>query len=106
MSNENPSPVLSLLGLARRAGRLSPGFDAAAESIKRGTAKVVLLAGDVSPRTAKKIEAAAVQSGVPVHRLAETMQQAGAANGKKSAGFLAVNDDGFARKLSALCAAQ
>ena len=35
MSNENPSPVLSLLGLARRAGRLSPGFDAAAESIKK-----------------------------------------------------------------------
>ena len=89
MSNENPSPVLSLLGLARRAGRLSPGFDAAAESIKKGTAKVVLLAGDV-----------------PVHRLAETMQQAGAAIGKKSAGVLAVNDDGFARKLSALCAAQ
>lgn len=47
-----------------------------------------------------------MQSGVPVHRLAETMQQAGAAIGKKSAGVLAVNDDGFARKLSALCAAQ
>lgn len=106
MSNDTPSPALSLLGLARRAGRLSPGFDAAAEAVKKGTARVILLAGDVSPRTAKKIEAAAVQSGVPVCRLAETMQQVGAAIGKKTAGVLAVNDDGFARKLSALCAAQ
>lgn len=106
MSNDGPSPVLPLLGLARRAGRLSPGFDAAEEAIQKGTARVILLAGDVSPRTAKKIEAAAARGCVPVCRLAETMQQVGAAIGRKAAGVLAVNDDGFARKLSALCAAQ
>lgn len=106
MSNHDSNPILSLLGLARRAGKLSPGFDAAEESLKKGIAKIVLLAGDVSLRTAQKVELTAAENGVPVYRLTATMQQVGIAIGKKSAGVLAVNDEGFARKLSALCAAE
>ena len=42
--------VLSLLGIARRAGRLSLGHDAVDEALKKREAKLILLARDVSAR--------------------------------------------------------
>lgn len=47
--------LLSLLGLARRGGKLSSGFDAVSNSIKRRKARLVLIASDISQKTQKEL---------------------------------------------------
>lgn len=93
--------VLSLLGIARRAGRLSLGHDAVQESIEKGEAKLVLLARDISPRTAEKVQDTAKRQGVPLIGMADTMDEIGMALGKRI-GVLSVNDQGFAKRLTEL----
>ena len=93
--------VLSLLGIARRAGRLSLGHDAVDEALKKREAKLILLARDVSARTAAHAQKAAEQAGTPWLTLADGMEEIGMALGKK-AGVIAVNDQGFAKRLTEL----
>ena len=47
--------LLSLLGLMRRAGKLSLGFDAAAESAESGESCMILTTADISPKTLKEL---------------------------------------------------
>lgn len=89
--------VTGLLGICRRAGKLAVGFDAAAGAVKKGTAKAVLLAEDVSPKTAKELRFLAAEPAVPVLSLSLSKEQTGAALGlMKPVGALAVTDTGFA----------
>ena len=66
--------ILNFLGIARRAGKLSLGFDAAEESVNKKKSKLLILACDVSERT------------------------------RKSVGIISVNDEGFAKRLEELFA--
>ena len=85
--------LLSLMGLCRRAGKLSVGHDAVFDAVRRGRARTVILTSDASPRHEKELEAASF-SGRTV-RTAFTMEQAGLALGKRSCLF-SVDDEGFA----------
>ena len=58
--------LLSFLGLARRAGKLCLGRDAAEESIRAAKAEALLLASDISERSARQIRRDAAEHGVPV----------------------------------------
>ena len=98
--------LLSLLGIARRAGRLSIGFDAAAESMKKGRSYLLLLADDISERTLGSIISKAEQSGTEILKINISMEQIGNALGKKMTGIISVNDSGFAEKLKALFSEQ
>lgn len=93
--------VLSLLGIARRAGRLSLGHDAVEEALKKREAKLIILARDVSERTATHTQKAAQQAEVPWIALTDGMEEIGIALGKKT-GVIAVNDQGFAKRLTEL----
>lgn len=95
--------VLSLLGLCRRAGRLQLGHDPAADSMRLGRARLVLVAADLSPRTARGILQLARETGTPAVQLAATLDSLGRAVGKRT-GVVAVEDRGFANKLKTLCA--
>lgn len=94
---------LHLLGIARRAGRLSLGNDAAVEALRKGRTRLILLASDLSPRTAGGVEFAANEEGVAAVRINATMDEISMALGKRT-GVVAVNDSGFAKKLLALSA--
>lgn len=89
---------LNLLGLARRAGKVSLGFDAAADAMRKQQAKVVVLADDLSERTLLAVRKNAEQNHVKTIVSAFPMQELGAAVGKLT-GIVSVNDEGFARKL-------
>ena len=39
--------LLSMLGIARRAGKIAMGFDAAAEAMHKGEARLLVLAADL-----------------------------------------------------------
>ncbi len=96
--------LLSMLGLARRAGRLSPGFDAAADAMKKRRACLLLLANDLSRRTFDAAVGLAVQNGVEYVRCSYDMQTLGKAIGRRMTGIISVDDGGFAKKLKAICA--
>ncbi len=99
---DNPK-LLSLLGMCRRAGKLSCGHDAAIGSIRSKSAKLCLLSSDSSQRLRKEIEREAVFEGrnIPVGTLFSTIDEIGWATGLKSA-VLTVNDEGFAKTMLSL----
>ncbi len=97
----NSDRLLSLLGLARRAGRLTMGNDAVIGSLEEGVSALVLFADDLSPRTAKSVELAAQNASVETVRIARTMDQISLALGKRC-GVVSINDAGFAKKAHTL----
>ena len=94
--------LLSLLGIARRAGRISLGFDAAVDSVHGGQCKLLLLANDLSERTKRAIVRTADDSKVKTVFLDIPMEELGASVGKLT-GIISVNDQGFADKMITLC---
>ncbi len=87
--------ALSLLGLARRAGKLEAGFDAVKEAARAGRAALLLAAADISPKTWKNLQYEADRAGCQAVRLEADMETLGRAC-KVRAGVLAVTDQGFA----------
>ncbi len=84
------------LGICRRSGHLIAGFDAAVDWIGKGRAVLVLLACDLSEKTAKEIRFRARDMAAPL-LLPCTMQELAAAIGaKKPVGVVAVDDSGLA----------
>ena len=52
----NNAKWLSMLGLARRAGKLAMGHDLALQSVRDGKAQLVLTARNASPRLVREFE--------------------------------------------------
>ena len=92
--------ITGLLGLCRRAGKLTIGFDATVAAVKKRTARLVLLSSDVSPKTAKELRFFAEEGGIPVRDLPLTKEACGRALGlQKAVGALGITDAGFAKTL-------
>lgn len=92
--------LLSLLGLMRRAGKLSLGFDAAAESVQSGESRLILTTADISPKTLKELNYK-INEAVSVLPLGCTQDVLGAAIGK-GVKIISINDQGFAQKAKLL----
>lgn len=92
---------MSLLGLANRARKLISGEELVVKEIRSGKAKLVLLAGDASSNTEKKISDKCNFYNVPIKRV-ENRSKLGQAIGKEERVAVAVLDEGFAQKLQTL----
>ena len=92
--------VLGMLSLCRRAGRLTAGMEAVLEAAGKGAAFLVLLAEDLSPRSAERLKGRLPQE-LPVVTLPCTMQTISRYTGKNS-GILAVCDENFAGGIRAM----
>ncbi len=94
---------LSMLGMARRAGKLSMGHDMAEKAIKTKKAKMLIFACDISPRLksefSKTLEK--YQSDICVASIEENISQLHNALGYK-AGVLTVDDENFAKRIKEL----
>lgn len=90
-------PVLSRLGLARKAGKLTVGFAASKEACVSGKAQLVVVASDISDKSFKEIK---YFSGgeIPVSRVTHTILEISHSVGIKC-GIVAVCDDGFAKAI-------
>lgn len=97
--------LLSFLGIARRAQKLSMGADAAQEAMQKGKTKLLLLASDLSERSERSARAAAQAASTPVLPAGVTMDEIAFSVGKRT-GILAVNDSGFAGKLRTMLGEQ
>ena len=96
------SKIAGLLGMSRRAGRLSIGFDAVCNELASGKAALLLLAADASAKTCKEIRFAVTKhtAAVPLCTLeADKQMLAQILGAQKPIGVCCVNDAGFAAAL-------
>lgn len=87
--------VLSLLGLAQRAGRLVSGNEAVERAVVRRQAKLVIISQDAAERTAQRMIRLAGEKRVPWVRWA-SKHELGAAIGRSDRAVVAIIDAGLA----------
>lgn len=92
--------ILSMIGLARGAGKLSMGNDMTGQSLQKGKAKCVLACEDISPRVVQKFENIIDQENmnVPILKTPFTMDEIQKAAGYR-AGIFTVDDENFAKRI-------
>lgn len=90
--------ALSLLGLCRKAGKLSLGHDACKASLNSGNASLCVICSDASERLNEEITALAEKAEVRIVDVSYTMLDIKNAVSFKAAVFT-VDDDGFAKTL-------
>jgi len=90
--------VFSLLGLARRAGRVASGTDATRRAIRQGEARLVLLAGDASSVQKDKVVKAIKQHPIP-HAVLGDRTTLGTAIGRAPVSAVAVTDESLAKRM-------
>ncbi len=88
--------ILSLLGFATKAGKLSFGFDMTSQAIKKKKCFLIVNACDVSAKTLKEIDYKALESGIKRITLEGVDIKALSAAVGKSCGIISVNEKGFA----------
>lgn len=91
-----PDKVLSYLGLAVRGRNLVSGEFQTEEAVKKGMARIVIVASDASDNTKKLFQNKCSYYEVPVYCYG-TKQTLGRAIGKDLRSSLAVTDDGLAQ---------
>lgn len=91
--------ILSLLGLCRKAHKLSLGYEAALNSVKKHTAELLIFTSDISANTESKLSKAANDYGAAHIKINRTQQQLGDAIGQYCV-VVCVNDANFAESLS------
>lgn len=96
--------LIGLLGMARRAGRLPIGFDAAVAAVTDGKSDTLLMASDGSPKTEKECRFTAEKHQASVIRLPLDKAALSAAIGTtKPVAVVAVADKGFAQAIRSYC---
>lgn len=95
--------ILSLLGMARRAGRLSCGHDAATEAIVKNKAKLCLCCEDASQRLKNEMAHSCRygNKNIPFIEAGYKTTELSKAIGFKAA-VITIDDEGFANKIRSL----
>ncbi len=90
------SKLLSLLGLARRAGKLTAGSSQIERELPSSTpAAIVLVAEDATSPTAKKLIQRCTTRRIKVFPVPCSMEEIGVAIGKHQIGYVMINDSSF-----------
>ncbi len=95
--------IFGMLGLARRAGKLSPGHDASFEAIQKGKAVACYICTDASDRLREEFQRTTTFGGraIPLIDIGLSKDDLYAATGIRAAVFT-VNEDGFVKKINEL----
>lgn len=94
-SAEKPAKVDSYLGFAARARKIVSGSDTCSISMKKGSAKLVIVAADAAENTKEKLQLEASRSGVPF-RIYGNGDHLSKMTGKSGRTVFAVTDEHFA----------
>ena len=93
--------LLSALSLCRKAGRLTLGMDVCQQAAQDGTARLMLTASDLAPRSRRRIEETCEAVKLPIASLPYDMEQLWSVLGRRC-GIVAVCDEGFANMVLGL----
>ena len=101
-----PNKILSLLGMAQKAGKISGGAFQVEQSVKSKKARLVIISEDMSERSAKQYKDMCSYHKVPLVKYYDVplrqwgvRDRLGHAIGKEYRAAVAVNDAGFAESL-------
>lgn len=97
----NKQKIISLLGLAQKAGKLASGEVQVEKAVKTGKAKLLLIADDSSEATKKGYKDMAVYYQVSFYEIL-SKQELGECIGKMKRAAVAVVDTGFSKALMRL----
>lgn len=90
--------ILSLAGLATKAGRIASGEFSVEKAVKTGNGHLVIVAEDASANTKKKFSDMCSYYRVPILFM-QTKEELGKAIGKEFRASVAVLDEGFAKAM-------
>lgn len=90
--------VLSLIGLAMKAGKLASGEFSVEKSVKTGKGLLVIVAGDASENTKKKFRNMCEFYEVPLYFFSDKTSL-GQTCGKEYRASLAIQDENFAKAM-------
>lgn len=96
--------LLSTLGICRKAGKLSLGFEAVAEKAAAGGIFLILVSRDLSPKSAKEMAFVTAKHNIPICTAPFDMEEVLQRLGKRS-GIIGVADQGLADTLMQTCRA-
>lgn len=99
-NNTAKQKALSMLGLARRAGKLSMGHDMAEQALLKKKAKLLLFCSDVSPRLIKEFETTIEKHSINIAVIKTdfTLNEIHFGIGYK-AGVFTVDDENFSKRI-------
>jgi len=97
----NNNKFLSFLGICRRAGKMTLGFDSVLKSVAEKESCLILLASDIAKNTEKNLNEKLSQSTVKVIKLPYGKEELYRSVGKP-VGIISINDKGFADKITQL----
>ncbi|SEN57186.1 Ribosomal protein L7Ae [Amphibacillus marinus] len=100
MSNEQK--YLNMIGLATRARKTTFGEEQIIKDVKRGQAKLVLIASDIGLQTSKKLTDKCTFYQVPCRKMIIDRDRLSHAVGKSGRVAVAITDEGFAKKICSL----
>jgi ribosomal protein L7Ae-like RNA K-turn-binding protein len=95
--------LLGLLGIARRAGKLTFGLDASVKTVMDGQSQLILAASDASPRTILILQRVCEENNSKLIKLEYTMEQLGASIGRSSVAAVAIHGKSFTEKVKEIC---
>ena len=95
----NNDKVLSLLGLAKKAGKLKSGEYCVETEVKKGRARLVIVAEDASDNTKKSYTDMCLFKKVPIV-FYENKDNLGRATGSEERAAIVILDDGFANAVN------
>ena len=90
--------TLSMLGMARKAGKLSMGHDMADKSIKAHKARLVILCSDASKRLCEEFKKKVENEDIPLIITEISMNEIHFSTGYK-AGVMTLDDENFAKRV-------
>ncbi len=83
---QNRQKAINLLGLAKRAGKLTTGTETVIGELNKGKIKAVIMASDIHDNTAEKVDRVARRNNIPIINLF-TADELSKAIGKKTKSF-------------------
>ena len=95
---ENNKKIYGLLGLARRAGKLSFGTESSKEIIEKNKAKLVIVAEDCSERTKKNFKQLCENYNTEI-KIIGNIEEISKSIGQVNKAVIVVKDENFAKEL-------
>jgi len=87
---------LSILGIAKKAGKIEIGEESVGKAVRAGKARLILSANDASPRALRHAAEYGDRYGVAVAGIPYSKAELGSVIGHGSPGIAALTDTGFA----------
>lgn len=90
--------ILGLLGLARKANKISFGTESVLDTIERKKSKLLILANDSSERTKRNFEEISCKNNIPIKTFS-TIVELSKIIGQNNKAIISVNDINFSNEI-------